>query len=62
MKQNNSTDARVNAFSRELAIALRRITNRQVENTPANLPTPKQEEYQKKAARTKGEANESHSS
>jgi hypothetical protein len=46
MKTNNSTDSRINAFARELAIALRRITDRQIENKPANLPTPKQENIQ----------------
>ena len=41
MKENVSTNERINAFTRELAIALRRITGRQVEDKPANLPTPK---------------------
>ncbi|MBT7191366.1 MAG: hypothetical protein HN916_14375 [Anaerolineae bacterium] len=43
MKKNISADSRVDAFARELAIALRRISGRQTENKPANLPTPKQE-------------------
>ncbi len=43
MKNSISTNSRVDAFARELAIALRRITERQAENKPANLPTPKQE-------------------
>lgn len=43
MKTNSSADSHVDDFARELAIALRRITGRQIENQPANLPTPKQE-------------------
>jgi hypothetical protein len=49
MKTNISTDSRVDAFARELAIALRRITRRQVENKPANLPAPKLKENQSKS-------------
>ena len=49
MKKNISADTRVDAFARELAIALRRITGRQVENKPANLPVPKQKKVQPKS-------------
>ena len=49
MKKNISADSRVDAFARELAIALRRITGRQAENKPANLPTPKQEKEPSKS-------------
>ncbi len=44
MKQNISSDNRVDEFARELAIALRRITGRQTENKSANLPTPKKDD------------------
>ena len=51
MKNNNSIDLRVNAFSRELAIALRRISDRQAENVPENLPKPKLKENKSRVAK-----------
>ena len=39
-KTKTKMNPRVNDFTRELAVALRRITGREVENTPKNLPEP----------------------
>ena len=57
MKKNISTDFRIDAFSRELAIALRRITGRQIENKPASLPTPKQEKGHSTSKQLRGDGS-----
>ena len=40
IEEKTKINPRVSDFARELAVALRRITGREVENTPNNLPKP----------------------
>ncbi len=45
--KKNEISPRVDAFARELATALRRITGREVQTKPMNLPEPIDEKAKK---------------